>query len=294
MIGKDRHLRGSAERLVDFAFRGSGCLHAAISVALAHRAHQYLLHLSRRKCAGVWCRSLGSVLPVERWLQESGDVFPHGGLSIHLHAAVHGGEHLESVGVDVVRSAVFVHILVAPAIQRVGFPGNRVLVILHLVPRRIVLGVWFLGHEIAPEKLAEVCSDAVIVVSHVKIELQRFCRIAHILVVGQVAGLFHLREHHVATLAAPFGIAHGVEIGRILAQSDEHGRLGDGQILWFLIKIGVGCGLDAYRIVKEIEVVEIQSDDFVLRVVALQFDGNHPLYRLLQQSLGHVRCCFGV
>ena len=45
---------------------------------------------------------------------------------------------------------------------------------------------------------------------------------------------------------------------------------------------------------KEVEVVQIHRDDFLLREVALQLDGNHPLNRLLKQTFELAMSRFGI
>ena len=45
---------------------------------------------------------------------------------------------------------------------------------------------------------------------------------------------------------------------------------------------------------QEVEVVEIERQDFLLGIVSLQLHGDDPLYRFLQQSLQGARCLFGI
>ena len=39
---------------------------------------------------------------------------------------------------------------------------------------------------------------------------------------------------------------------------------------------------------QEIKIVQIHGDNLVFRIVALQPDGYHPLYRLLKHTLHHA------
>ena len=89
-------------------------------------------------------------------------------------------------------------------------------------------------------------------------------------------------------------ITHGVEQRRILAQADQRGRFRDGQVLGFLVEIGVCCRLNADSIMKEIKIVKIQSQDFLLGIGSLQLDGYHPLYRFLQKPLLHAAGSRGI
>jgi hypothetical protein len=45
---------------------------------------------------------------------------------------------------------------------------------------------------------------------------------------------------------------------------------------------------------QEVEIIEIHGDNLVLRVVALQFHGYHPLYRLLKQTLHDAMGLLGI
>ena len=79
-------------------------------------------------------------------------------------------------------------------------------------------------------------------------------------------------------------MAHRIEERGILAQANQRGRFLYVQLTWLLIKIGVGSRLDANGIVQEVEVVQVERDDFLFRVITLQLHGNHPLDGLLQQA----------
>ena len=126
-------------------------------------------------------------------------------------------------------------------------------------------------------------------VGTMEIEGDRLCGTFPILALAQIARLHHLREHHVAALTGSLRIAHRIEERWVLAQTDEGGSLAERQVLRLLIKIGVGSRLDTHGIVQEVEVVEIQRQDFLLGIIAFQLDGYHPLYRFLQDSLQRAR-----
>ena len=121
-------------------------------------------------------------------------------------------------------------------------------------------------------------------VGTVKVQRERFFGVLPVLRIRQIAGLYHLRQHNVSPLRASFGIAHGVEVRRVLAQSDKRGRLGYGQVFGFLIKIGVGRGLYSHGIVQEVEVVKVKGDNLFFGVMAFQFHGNNPFDGLLQHT----------
>ena len=127
-------------------------------------------------------------------------------------------------------------------------------------------------------------------VGTVEIERQRLSSILAILAPAQISCLHHLRKNHISALPCSLRIANRIEERRILAQSDERCRLTEGQILRFLIKIGIGSRFDSYSIVQEIEVIEIKSQNFLFGIIAFQLHRNHPLYRFLQQSFHRTAC----
>ena len=204
---------------------------------------------------------------------------------ILLHARIDGGVDLQTVGVEVIRLAVLAMVLVAPTIERVGLPSDRVDDILILVPRGIVVDGRTLRHHVAAQELAEVRGGAVFMVGAMEVEDERFVTRLLALSLREIASLLHLRENDVATVATALGIAHRVEQRRVLAKTDERCRLLNVQFARFFIKIGVGSRLDTHGVMQEVEVVQIEGDNLLLRVVALQLHGNHPLDGFLQQAL---------
>ena len=123
-------------------------------------------------------------------------------------------------------------------------------------------------------------------------EMQGERLILHTLVsgVGQISCLDHLRQYHVTTLFATFGVSHRIEIRGVLAESDQGCRLRQRQVPWFFTEIGVAGRLDTHGIMQEVEVIQIHRDDFLLGEVVLQLNGDHPLYRFLHQSLHRTTC----
>ena len=128
----------------------------------------------------------------------------------------------------------------------------------------------------------------------VEVQRQRFGSIPAILTPAEITCLHHLREHHIASVACTVRIAYRIEERRVLAQSYQGSRLAERQVLRLLIKIGISRRLDTHGIMQEIEVVEIEGDNLLLGIVSLQPDGNHPLYRFLQQSLQRTPCLLGI
>ena len=88
--------------------------------------------------------------------------------------------------------------------------------------------------------------------------------------------------------------AYGIIVTGILAHAHQSGTLHHTQILGFLTEVSLGSRLDAHRIVKEIEVVEIHAHNLFLGIETLQLDGYHPLDRLLQESFMHALRLLGI
>ena len=218
----------------------------------------------------------------------------HSLFGISLHTAVHGGKHLQSITIYIIWRTILLEVLVTPSIQRISIPEDGIGNKLSIVPRCIILFFRTGSHQILAQIFAQVGSRTILMVGTVEVERERFCRILAVFSMIQIARLHHLREHHVSSVAGTLRIAHRVEERRILAETDERSRLGEGEILRFLIKIGIRRRLDTHGIVQEVEVVEIECQDFLLGIVSLQLDGDDPLYRFLQQSLQGTRCLFGI
>ena len=131
-------------------------------------------------------------------------------------------------------------------------------------------------------------------VGTVEVEGKGFGRILGVLRAVHITCLHHLLQHHVSSFPTAVGIAHGVEERGVLAESDEGGCLAHRQVFGLFVEVSVGSGLDAHRIVQEVEVVEIEGDDLLLGVIALQLDGYHPLYGFLEEALHGAAGCLAI
>ena len=125
-------------------------------------------------------------------------------------------------------------------------------------------------------------------VSHMELQVKWFRTVFLEIGLSDVSCLHHLSQYNITPFKRTVGMADGIIVRRILAQTHENGSLRRSQVFRFLTEIGVGSRLDAHRIMQEIEVVEIHGQYLVLRIVALQFDSNHPLDGFLQQTLHHT------
>ena len=97
-------------------------------------------------------------------------IVAYGLLGIFLHLRVDGGVNLQTVFIDIIRSAVGFQIAVAPAAQRVCGPLNRVFDVLCL--RRVAAAVGFCGVHLNTQELAEIGSRTLLVVNTVEVEAQ--------------------------------------------------------------------------------------------------------------------------
>ena len=208
-----------------------------------------------------------------------------GVFGIALHAGVDGSIDSQAVGIDIVGRTVLFEIFIAPAVERIAFPGNGIVVILLRLPLEILALDGFLGHHDAAEIFAEVSGQAFLVRNTLEMDAQRLLLQGVTLCRRDVAGVAHQAEHHVAPVAHALGLAYGIVERGILAHAHKHGRLGHAELLRRLVEIYLCRRLDANGVMEEVEVVKVKRQDFVFRIVALQFHRYHPFNRLLQQSL---------
>ena len=157
--------------------------------------------------------------------------------------------------------------------------------ILHHIPRSIQGALRLLGRHVAAEEIAKISGNSILVVRHMKMEFNRFCAELFVVDLAQIAILHHLAKHNVATLLTALRIAYRVVIGRVLTEADKCGSLIDRQVDRFLTEIRVRRGLDTDGIVQEVKIIQVHRKNLILRIVALQLDGNHPLYRFLKDTL---------
>ena len=212
----------------------------------------------------------------------------HGLFGILLHARVDGSVYLQSVGIEVVLLAVLLGVLLAPAVEGVVLPVERVFVVLLHLPAAIFGLDGLLGRQHRTQVFAEVGRRSFLVVHAVVLQLQGQCLQGVALSLGQVARLAHLVEHHVAASAGTLSAAHGVEERRVLAHAHQRGGFFDLEVLGVASEVGVGSSLHAHGIVQEVELVEVHRQDLFLRVVAFQFDGDDPLDGFLEETLQRV------
>ena len=97
----------------------------------------------------------------------------------------------------------------------------------------------------------------------------------------------HVVDDDVAPLPAVVGVDHGVVHGRGLKESDEGGRLLDGEFFRFCVEVGLGCGLDSVCVAAEIHGVEIECEDFLLGVHILYLVCHIPFLGLHDEGLEH-------
>ena len=110
----------------------------------------------------------------------------------------------------------------------------------------------------------------------------------------ELASLDHLGEHHVAALAATFGLTHGVEVGGVFAHAHEGGTFAEAEVFRSLAEVDVGGCFNAHGIVEEIEIVEIEREYFLLGIMSFKFHGDDPLDGFLHESLHGGLGLFGV
>ena len=101
---------------MNFLLRRSGRLHAAVTFALEHGTFHDAVNLFRCELVRERRVRLGSVLLEKLGLQISCHMAINSLLSIALHARVYRRIDLQTVGVKVIRLAVFLKVFVAPSV----------------------------------------------------------------------------------------------------------------------------------------------------------------------------------
>ncbi len=95
------------------------------------------------------------------------------------------------------------------------------------------------------------------------------------------AGFLHLFEDGVAAFEGAFGVAYGVVVCRVFDHTHQQSRFLNVEVACLLIEVYLSGRFDAHGVVQKVELVEVHLDNFFLGVVALKFDGYHPLDGLL-------------
>ena len=244
VIGKDRHLSGCAERLADLGLRCSCLFQYAITLTLPHRSVHNCTYLLSSQLISERRIGLSPVFFRKFGLQKFSYVAIDSFFGIALHSRVDGGINFQSVGVKIIRIAVFLEIFIAPATQRVCGPSNRIDNVLSFVPDRIIRSIGALHHHIAAQKFAKERGNTILMISTVKVQCQRLCTVLAIFSIGKISCFYHLCQNNISTLNTPCGITNGIEKRGGFAQTNQCSRLSYRQIFGFFIKISISCRLD--------------------------------------------------
>ena len=284
--GKHAHLGFDLEGLVYFIIRASGRLHTAIAVAPAAS----LLHNLRDHILGgcIVERAVAFVaqIPPEGFLQVFAQMLRHSFFRILLHLVIDGGINAESVLVQVVTASVRLEMLVEPAVQFIVRPLQGIHPVIFILGVRLALGLF--GVHNAAKHIAEIGALAGIVVLHLIMQGDGQGGNGIVLDFAQIAVFVHLGEYEIASLAGPFGMKLGVVTGGGIDRADQHRALLGRQFGREFVEESAGGGPDAVGAAAEEHRVEIHRDDFVLGVIAFQFDGREPLAQFNPHHFGLV------
>ena len=133
-------------------------------------------------------------------------------LGILLHTGIDCGINLQTILVDVIVTSILVLVLIAPTIERILLPSDRIDNELDLLPR-LILGAYRLcSSHISAQILTKIGSRTFLVVSTLEIELNRLLGILLIVGVCDIAFLTHLRENNITTLKASVLMTHRIEV----------------------------------------------------------------------------------
>ena len=220
-----------------------------------------------------------------------------------LHACVDACVNLQTICVDVIVRTIFLRVLVAPAIKRVGFPSHRVIVILLSLPRSILTALRTLCHHDDTQVLTEVWCCTFFVRSDFGFGQQRERLCLHLIhfCLCDIALFHHLSQHHVAAFHTAFALQKFTVFStliriverRVLTHAHQSGALVKIQVNGVFAEIGSAGILHAHTHVEEVEIVEVHRHDFLFGVVAFQLHGDEPFDRFLHHTcpicVRHIR-----
>ena len=122
-------------------------------------------------------------------------------------------------------------------------------------------------------------------VGNMEIQLQRLRLILVILLLCEVSCLDHLCQNDITPVTTAVRETNRIKERRILTQADKCGSLGNREVNWLFIKIGISSHFDSHSIMEEVKLVKIHGQYLVFRIIALQFHSYHPFYGFLQNAL---------
>ena len=285
-----RHRHAAVERLFYFRLRSPVGFHLAITVALLHGLGEALVHVFHRKGRYIGRIGRAALFSVKLCLHHLPHLLLHGLLGVLLHTRVDGRIYFKPVGVNVVVRAVALHVLLAPAVERVVLPHERIHVVLRSLPSAVIVGVGAFRHHDAAQVFAQIGGKAFLVVDAVEVEPERFLAETFHFFLREVSRLAHLLQHHVAPLAATLRLAHRIKVRGVFTHAHQRGGFERGEVARLFAEIYLRRRFDAYGIVQEVEIIKVKREDFLFCVSALQFHGDYPFYGLLQQSLHRGGC----
>ncbi len=191
----------------------------------------------------------------------------HALLRILLHAAVHRGENLQSVAVNVIERTVGLGVFVNPAVERVLNPLRAVVNEILLLPRRVVFTLRLVSSELHPYELAEVRGRAVLMVGTVEFAHVEWQSLERVALAGRDESLSqHLVQDSVATGERLVGTAYRVVERRVLEHAHQHGGLLNLQILGLAPEEGVCRALNAVSVIYVPRFVEVHGQYLIFRI----------------------------
>ena len=152
------------------------------------------------------------------------------------------------------------------------------------------------GDERAPHVLGEVVGRIDLRAERADVDLERLGLGGLGLLAGDVADVGHLIDDPVAPDGRLLGLAEGMIVVGRLRQGRQVGGLLDGELAQLLAEVVERRGGHAVGADAEVDLVEVELEDLVLRVGALDADGEDRLLQLAlelllarqQEVLGHL------
>ena len=141
--GEYTHIDRCIEHFAYLIFLLPCLFHSPVTVSLMHGTHHNRIHFTRTKVDRERSLFLLSVSLNKSRLQIFTEMLTDSFFRILLHTGVDRRIYFQTVGIKIIILAISFLILVAPTIERIGFPSQRIFIKLLFLPTSVLTTIWF-------------------------------------------------------------------------------------------------------------------------------------------------------